>query len=649
MQAQYRIVTNHAGRFSIWPSDKVVPDGWRSLEHTGDREHCLREVDQRWKFGKIFTDSQWMPPVETLTGLLRESVATHGDRPAVTDGKTRLTYTQLDDLSDRLAAELRAIGVTTGEHVAMYLQRGVQVFVSMLGILKAGAAYVPVDTRYPDARRDLMITAGEASVVITDQARGAALSHLDTRVLTVDLADLEGRPGNPEAAGEISAAGAAAVLFTSGSSGRPKPVVLEHRNLVHFARNPALPPLASTDRVGHVSSLSFDAFHFETWCAFGSGAEIVVLPTMPDLINADVQRELKRNRITVMLVPTMAVNHVVHEDRDAFSTLRLLFTGGDVIAPAACRELLGSAFSGEFVNLYGPTEATTAVTMHVVTPEDAETGNIPIGIPLAGCDLKILDDRLDEVGPGEVGVLHIGGAGVSRGYFAQPGLTASEFLPDAGNPDGLPMYRTGDLVRRRADGLLEYVGRSDDQVKIRGYRVEPREVERAIQVHQDVRNVAVIAVGEGDGKHLIALLSTYGTATIKQLRDFAVETLPDYMVPGSFVFVPDLPADAHGKRDLDRLRHLAEQELERARTWVAPRDDVERQIVTIWEDMLPVEKVGVADEFFMLGGNSLLAFRVQRRITKEMGVTLGPEEVLANSSLEALASLVRTRKETTGP
>ncbi|MFJ5029072.1 amino acid adenylation domain-containing protein [Streptomyces sp. NPDC088560] len=588
----------------------------------------------------------------TLNGLFRETVLRHGDRPAVRDDRTNLSYRELDRASDALAARLRGAGVQRGDRVAYHLERGVQVFVTLLAILKAGAAYVPVDTRYPDARRDVMITRSRPALVVTDAPDSGHLAGLGVKSI-----HLEGLPdvaaGTEPSSGPqepVGAAHPAALLFTSGSSGTPKAVVLTHGNLHQFAHDDSLPRLGPEDRVGHVSSLSFDAFHYETWCAFAGGAEIVVLPTMPDLVGRDIQRELRRHRISAMLVPTMAFNHVVREDRDAFSPLRILCTGGDVILPQACRDLLAGSFSGRLFNLYGPTEATTACAAYEVRELAPDAGSVPIGRPLSGATVRVLDpSSRAEVGPGESGELYVAGSGVALGYLDQPELTDERFPRDPFAADGSRMYATGDLVRLDAEGQLHYLGRTDDQVKIRGYRVEPREVERTLARHGDVREVAVLPVGDGEDRHLVGLVVADGPVSLSALREYAEAALPDFMVPSALIRVPEIPATAHGKRDLDQLRQVVAEYQRRDAAYITPRDEEERYLAGIWQELLAVERAGATDDFFELGGNSLLSFRLLRRVSKELGVTLSSREVLTTSRLESLAALIRDRKEAVRP
>ncbi|WP_173161093.1 amino acid adenylation domain-containing protein [Phytohabitans suffuscus] len=641
----YRVVVDQEGHASIWPGRKPVPTGWEP-RFTGARAECLVEIEDRWARG---TTPGCRPAVSlgdaTLLDLFRRSVARGGDRPAVSDDRRGLTYAELNAASSALTRWLREDGVRPGDHVVIYLERGVDVLIAMLAILKAGAAYVPVDVRYPDARRDVMVRTSRCTAIVSSPDRAAAMAAVGPKVLawTGDAgidAPLAAESSDPARPGD-----AACVLFTSGSSGRPKAVVLEHRNLVAFARNAAQPGLAPDDRTAQVSSVSWDPFHFETWCTLAAGAEVVVLPAIADLVAADLREQLRRHRITVMVAPTMVVNHVVREDRDAFSPLRLLITGGDVILPAACRELLSGTFTGRFINMYGPTETTTACTAYPVTEVAPDADSVPIGSPLADTAVYLLDGGLDEVAEGEAGEIHVGGLGVARGYLDQPALTAQRFLPDPFAPAGGRMYATGDRARWHEDGSLEFLGRTDDQVKIRGYRVEPREVERIVSRHPRVREVAVAVVGDDHDRRLVALVVVHNRVTPKSLREYVAGALPDFMVPAAFVEVPEIPANDNGKRDLQRLADFARHHLRRGENRVAPADDVEHYLATLWEELLAVEWIGATDDFFALGGNSLLAFRAQRRIRGDLLVDLDVREIIGTSELRALARLIHRRKD----
>jgi len=571
---------------------------------------------------------------KTLVDLFQHTVSRHPDRTAVTDRGSSHSYRELQARAASLAARLVESGVRVEDRIALHVDRGIDTFVGIIGILMAGGAYVAVDPGYPAARRDLMFAASGARFSVTGSGAADDTDRLAVTAL---------RPG-PAATSRTSAgpADAACVLFTSGSTGTPKPVVLEHRNLVHFATNRSLPAIRPEDRVAHVSSVSFDAFHFETWCGFAAGAEIVVLGTVPELLSGDLQRDLRRHRVSVMLMPSMALNHIVREDRDAFATLRLLCTGGDVVLPETCAQLLESDFSGRLVNLYGPTEATTACVGHEVTDAPGDE-SVPIGAPFADTGAHVLDADLAEVPVGAVGQLHVSGPGVARGYQGLPELTAERFVTRPADP-AARLYATGDLVRVRPDGLLEFVGRADDQVKIRGYRVEPGEVERVLMRHENVRDVVVLGRGRGQDRHLTALVLPHGRPSLRALREYAGEHLPDFMVPASFVAIDDVPVDAHGKRDLAALHALTDEHARGRGPRVAPRDAAERFLVGLWDELLAADQISVTDDFFALGGNSLLAFRAQRRIERELGVHVDQREILTHSELAALAGLIRQRR-----
>ncbi|MGH3501656.1 MAG: non-ribosomal peptide synthetase [Nocardioidaceae bacterium] len=578
---------------------------------------------------------------DTLVTLFEHTAGASADRIAVSDDERVVTYEQLGARSDTLAARLSEAGVLRADRVAIYLHRGVDTFVAMLGILKAGAAYVAIDPRLPDARRDLMVSSSGSRAVITEPGQAHLLAYDGVEVLPWRSEDLEPTP-RPRRDAPVDS-DLACVMFTSGSSGVPKAIMVEHRNLVALARNKALPRLAPEDAFGQVASLSFDTFHIESWGSFAEGARVVVLPTMPELIAGDVNRELLRRRVSVLLAPTMAVNHVVHEDQEAFSCLRILSTGGDVLQPAACKAMTSGGFRGEFYNLYGPTEATTASTCHRVAAADGDALSVPIGQELAGEAVYLVDGDLNLVADGEAGELYIGGSGVTRGYLGQPERTAERFLPDPFGSRGSRMYATGDLARRRADGVLEFCGRVDEQVKIRGYRVEPREAERVIGRHPAVRDAAVIVDGEAQDKRLIALVVLHEHLAPKKLRESAANILPDYLVPSVFIPVPEIPGTANGKRDNERLHALAAEQFRRQHRRVEPANEVERYLVDLWEQLLSVEWIGRNDDFFALGGNSMLAFRARRRIQRDLDVVVEVQEILGASRLGGLAELIRIR------
>jgi amino acid adenylation domain-containing protein len=513
--------------------------------------------------------------------------------------------------------------------------RQVDVVVAVLGILKAGAAYVAVDPRYPDSRRDHMLTAADVKVVITQRGWAQRLSSLDRSVVTFGDLPRSGATPKPIIGPEY----AASILFTSGSTGEAKAIVLQHGNIANFARNPSLPPLRPGERVGQISSLSFDAFHYELWAALASGAEVVILPSVPDLLANDFGRQLQRRRINAMLVPTMVFNHVVREDRDAFAALRLLHVGGDVLNPQAAAVLLSGEFRGTLYNLYGPAEATTACTAHVVTPADAEGDSVPIGRPLDGVTVQIRDPSGKLLADG-VGEMYVGGPGVARGYLNRPDLTRERFVPDPDTGEPPFFYRTGDMARRRPDGVLEFLGRVDDQVKIKGFRVEPAEVERTLRRYAGVRDVVVLVDTKCTEHRLVAFLELADEVTVTEVRRYADGQLPHFMTPHALIVVAEMPATEHGKRDTETLRRLLEEESQRRSAYEPPSGVTEQWLAEVWAELLAVESIGRTDDFFDLGGHSVLAFRVRHRISRHFGVDLDFVVVLGQTTLQDLAAAI---------
>jgi amino acid adenylation domain-containing protein len=575
----------------------------------------------------------------TLVELFERTVARCPDAPAVADADQALTYAALAAEVELLARTLAGLGVGPEDRVAVHLPRGVPVLVSVLAILRIGACYVPIDDVYPAARRSRMLEDGAVGHVIVAAGWKDRIGTGGVTVLewgSVPPA-VEGRPlPPPPRPGD-----AACVLFTSGSTGTPRGVVLEHRPTVAFALDPAIPRLGPGDRTAQASSISFDTLTFETWRSIAGGAEIVVVPSLPDLMSVDLGKELRRWRITAMLAPAVALNHVARHDRQAFASLRVLCSGGDVLLPSTCRQLLAGGFPGRLLNLYGPTEATVAVTGFPVRSADEPAEQVPIGFPFSWARVYILDGRLRPVPDGEPGELYVSGAGVGRGYLGMPAETACRFIADPFAADGSRMYATGDRVRRGRDGAILYLGRGDAQVKIRGHRVEPPEVERALCRFPGVSEAAVTAVTDAGPPRLVAfVVPSDEDFVLRELRAFMVESVPAYLVPAEFVIVETMPSDAHGKRDWAALTQLLRDRKARRGRYVEPRTDTERYLVRAWEDLLAVEQVGVQDDFFELGGHSLLAAHLRLLLRRALRAAVEPEALFEHSVLEDQARMI---------
>jgi len=533
-------------------------------------------------------------------------------------------------------------GVRVGENVGVCLDRGVPVVVAMLAVIKAGAAYLSIDADYPSARRELMTRDGGVRLLITRQGWGDRVP-----------ADLEAIEWNFDATGEVrphdvrvEPEDPACVLYTSGSTGEPKGIVFEHRNIAALAVNPSLPKLTADDKVGQISSISFDGITLEVWAALAAGAEIVVLPRMSSLLPVDLKRELKRRKVSLMLVPATVLNEVCRVDRDTFASLRHLCSGGDVILPATCRALLGGKFAGDLYNLYGPSEITTAATAHRIVEVPEDTAAVPIGTAIDGYETYVVDEQMRPVRRGEPGELLIGGVGVARGYLGPARLTAQRFVPNSFGTPGTRVYTTGDRVRENEAGELLFLGRLDNQYKIRGYRVEPTEVERALSRHPNVRQAAVL-VEEVDNDRRLAGFVVPATADIStvELREFLTERVPQHMVPASLTAIKAMPTTRNGKRDWDALIELRRQARARSAARVEPETDVERWLVALWERLLGFDDVGALDNFFELGGHSLLAFRARMAMVREYGIQLDSHILFEHSTVRALAGAIEEARK----
>ncbi|MFJ3901475.1 amino acid adenylation domain-containing protein [Streptomyces sp. NPDC090025] len=588
------------------------------------------------------------PADASIPSVFAAQVRARPDAPAVVDGGHTLTYAELDARSDRLAGLLRGRGVTEGSRVGVLLERGHQLVTALLAILKAGGAYVPVDPAHPTERREHMLAAAEAAVTVTaEELRLAERAHRAEQTEGAERAEDLIAPPLPGAGSRVPAY----ILFTSGSTGRPKGVVVEHRSVLRLVRDTDYVDLGADERIAQVADSSFDAFTFEVWGALLNGGAVVVIPTRTVLTPGALARALAEHRITTMFLTSALFTAVMADRPDSFAGLRTLLVGGDALNVAAVRRLLGldpAARPGRLLNGYGPTEATTFAVCGKVTALAADARSVPIGRPIANTDCYVLGEDLAPVAAGEPGELFIGGPGVARGYAGQPELTGERFPADPyATEPGARMYRTGDLVRVLPDGRLDFLGRADDQVKIRGYRVEPGEVEAALRLHPEVREVAVVADDSTGERRLVAHLSPVVPGERPAgLREFLSGRLPEWLVPAAFVVVPALPLTTSGKVDRAALPPVPADGEDVAA--VPPRTGLERELAAIAAELLGLASVGVTDDFFALGGHSLLAMRLLSRVDAAFDVRVDLGEYLYDPTIERLAAEVSAARANAG-
>jgi amino acid adenylation domain-containing protein/non-ribosomal peptide synthase protein (TIGR01720 family) len=568
--------------------------------------------------------------------------------PAVICDGVATGYGELNRDANRLAHHLRARGVGPETRVGILVDRSPRLAVAILGVLKAGGAYVPLDPAYPADRIAFMLADAGAEVLVTLEGLAAVLAEAKATVPgeTVLLDTVLGAAGaDHDPPGAPAPTSLAYVVYTSGSTGRPKGAMIEHRSLAVFARDIVdRLGLGAGDRFLQFASPSFDVLVeelFPTWLAGGA----VVIPTQHIISGGvDLADLIERERLTVIELPTAYWHEWVREldrqGRKLSSSLRLVIIGGERVLPD---RLVMWRQNVPLMHVYGLTETTVSSTFFRLDPADPtrDWPNLPIGTPIPSADLRVLDRRLRPVPVGGTGELYIGGISLARGYLGSPGLTALRFIADPARP-AERLYRTGDLVRQRADGNLEFISRADRQMKIRGFRVEPTEIEATLSRHPQVAE-SVVALHEpapGD-RRLVAYVVARpdGAApSVSDLRKFIERELPPYMVPSAFVELDALPLSANGKVDRDRLPAPDAGRLEVAEGYVAPQTPVQQKLADIVAAVVGVGKVGIRDNFFEVGGDSILAIQVVAR-AQEQGLRLSPYDLFTNPTVALLADV----------
>jgi len=558
---------------------------------------------------------------------------------AVFDEQT-YTYRQLNEQANQLAHKLLELGVGPDQLVGICVERSLEMLVGLLAVLKAGAAYVPLDPDFPVDRLEYMIADSGIGLLLT-QAHLKDLLVLPSGLTTVDLdprhSGLASYPqSNPDVS--VMAASLAYVIYTSGSTGKPKGVMVGHAALSNFLASMAKAPgLSDSDRVLSLTTFSFDIFGLEIYLPLVLGARVVLAGKSAAQDPAQVLELIRREHISVVqATPSTWRMLLDNPQAHALQGCKML-CGGEALAQDLADRML--ALSDQVWNLYGPTETTIWSAQH---PLSRALPQAWLGRPIDNTHLYILGSDLQPVPVGVVGELLIGGEGLARGYHQRAGLTAERFIPHPFSSSGQRLYRTGDLARYRADGVIEYVGRLDHQVKIRGFRIELGEIQARMQEHPAVREAVVIAREGGVGLQLVGYVvpgEQLGHDRQVLLRDELkanlMQTLPAYMVPAFLLMLDSLPLTPNGKLDRKALPAPDASQLQQA--YVAPHSDLQRQIAGIWQQVLQLEQVGLTDNFFELGGHSLLAVNVVSRIQLELGLKLTPQLLFQHPLLEDFA------------
>jgi amino acid adenylation domain-containing protein len=633
-EGAFFVLVNSLDQHCLWPVFAGVPEGWRVAHGPADRTGSLRYVAAHWT--DLRPSGMDGRPGGSVHGRFAEQAKRTPEAVAVVHGRTRLTYRQLDERANRLAQLLLSLGVMPEDPVAVLMERSADLVVALLAVLKSGGCYLPLHTAYPIERMQWILDQAGAPPLLTDEVMRRRGLPRGGMVVAVD--DQRGWPVSPVPDLEPAALPEqlAYIMYTSGSTGRPKGVAVTHRDVLGLALDRCW-DTGNHDRLLMLAPHAFDPSTYELWVPLLHGGRIVVGPS-GDLEISALRRLVRDERITGLNLAAGLFRVVAEEAPDALTGVREVVTGGDVVSPRAVQRVLEACPGATVRVLYGPTEVTLAATQWPVSGPYQPGPSVPIGRPMDNMRAYILDQRLDPVSGGTAGELYIAGIGVARGYAGRADLTAERFVADPFTGAGERMYRTGDLARWIGDGVIGFVGRTDEQVKIRDFRVELSEVESSLGTIPGLAHVVVVArqVDVGDKRLVAYVMPESEPVSVDDLRAHAAKFLPDYMVPTEFVVLDDLPLTPNGK--VDRAALLADERP--APRAPAPHDPRHAILCGLFADVLGRPRVAPDDDFFDLGGQSLLAMRLINRIALAFGVELQIADLFDAPTVAELSMLI---------
>ncbi|WNV78293.1 amino acid adenylation domain-containing protein [Bacillus atrophaeus] len=608
-------------------------------------EHSNKEItfislvsnDERKLITEKFNNTKTeYPKGKTIQKLFEEQAERMPDQLAVVYEGQQLTYGELNKRANQLARTLQAEGVEPDQLVGIMVERSLEMIVGILGTLKAGGAYIPIDPDYPEERIRYMLDDSGAKLLLSQShlqecvPDGIKVLHLDEqRSYHKDGSNL----GNT-----VEPTHLAYVIYTSGTTGKPKGVMIEHRNVVRLVKQTDYVELNEATRILQTGNIVFDASTFEIWGSLLNGGQLYLAPNERILNVITLKQLIERYSINTMWLTSPLFNQLSQQDSHLFEHLTTLIIGGDVLSVSHVNEVKRNYPMLKVVNGYGPTENTTFSTTFTIS--DEQINSVPIGRPISNSKAYIMDHSMQLQPVGVWGELVVAGDGVARGYLNRPDLTAEKFVDNPFAP-GERMYRTGDLARWLPDGNIEYLGRIDHQVKIRGYRIEIGEVETSLSNIGEVQEAIVIALEDENGdKALYAYFVASRPYHVSEMKEKLSDQLPNYMIPSYFIQLEKMPLTPNGKIDRKALP-VPEGELQTGKEYVAPRTPIEAKLVEIWQEVLGVAEVGVKDNFFDIGGHSLRATNLVAKIYKKMNVDVSLREVFSCPTIEQLANTIQ--------
>lgn len=583
------------------------------------------------------------PRDSCIQELFEQQVERRPEATAVVFGEQQLTYGELNWRANQLAHYLVGRGVGPDVVVAVALPRSLEMVVGLLGVLKAGGAYLPLDPGYPKERLRLMVEGTQARLLLGERGLLPDLTPGELEVVDLTEEEIHRQAGhNPVC--RSRADNLAYVMYTSGSTGKPKGVCIVHRGVVRLVVNSSYVEIRGEDVFLQLAPISFDASTFEIWGSLLNGARLVVYPQEIPVLE-DLGQAIQRHGVTTLWLTAGLFHQMVEGQLESLGRVRQLLAGGDVLSVAHVRRAVEGLPDCRLINGYGPTENTTFTCTHWIAEAGRLGPSVPIGRPISNTRVYVLDRYRNPVPVGVAGELYLGGDGLARGYWNQPDLTSEKFVSNPfSSHSGERLYRSGDLVRYRADGSLEFLGRQDYQVKIRGFRVELGEVESVLSEHPAIGECVVQAREEVAGhKQLVAYVGVQPqmSVSVSDLRSFVRERLPEYMVPSAFVLLEALPRNPNGKLDRGALEAFQHSRLELKKEFEAPRSSVEQRLSEIWSEILGVKPVGIHDNFFELGGDSILSIQVIAR-AKRVGLQFTPRQFFQHQTIAGLAAVAET-------
>ncbi|MEO8817493.1 MAG: amino acid adenylation domain-containing protein [Paralcaligenes sp.] len=592
------------------------------------------------------------PENQSVADLFNEVAHQNPQRIAIDDSGQLTRYCELADRSARLAAILAHAGLGPDDPIMLVLPLSGRFLALMLAILQIGAIYVPLDPAHPHAHRvRLSKSIGARAIILStseDQDEYEEIQVLDAETLETRASELSAGFTTPQ-----GSSGTAYIMFTSGSTGDPKGVAVPHRAIARLVCNTNFASFGHDTRAAVYSNPSFDASTLEIWAPLLNAGTAVVVERETMLDMARLRHILDEYHITLLWVTAGLFQEIASIDPSAFAGNRLVLTGGDTVNPEAARAVLAAgAGSGlRLMNGYGPTENTTFSTTFDIAGLDADSLSVPIGLPITNSTIYVLDRRGQPLPIGVNGEIYVGGDGVANGYVGDPERTAAAFLPDPfDGRSGARMYRTGDHGRWREDGAILFAGRSDDQVKVRGFRIELNEIAAALGRHPALRTVHVAAPKDAKGGRQIVAYVVAGSQpapSAAELRQFLEPLLPPHMLPNAYIAAESLALNLNGKVDRKALPALQDHHYDRSAQSVAPRTEEECALHVIWQELLGTDSVGITDNFFHVGGDSILAIRMAARAA-DVGLPLTPSDIFQLQTIERLAdaaSLARPRQK----